>query len=182
MLGSHVLMDGILRGTILQTSFASMLYWKSQGQPECGIRNIFGCGVIVSADGHLLFGRMGPTTAAPGRVYPVAGLPDLNDIVKGQLDLDHSIRRELLEETGLSLDDARADPEVLLVSEEHTCAVAKVLHFHESSSELKSKIIRHLEMCSEEELEDIVVLKDASETEGHNMPAYARHLVTYLFR
>lgn len=180
MLGSHEFEEGILRGRIFITSFASMLYWKSQGQPECGVRNIFGCAVMVSADGHLLFGQMGSNTAAAGRVYPFAGLPDLDDVMAGQLDLDFSIRRELLEETGLSIDDAKTCSELLLLRDDQTCAIARVLHFGENSSDLRMKILHHLENAPDKELENIIIFRSASEQHGYNMPSYARTLVTWL--
>ena len=116
VMGQYSVADACLSGTILKTDFASLQYFKDKGLPaEAGVRNVFGCAVVRSLEGHLLFGRMASHTAASGRVYPMAGTPDLEDVRDNRLDIEGSIRRELHEETGLLAADAKRQPGYLLI-------------------------------------------------------------------
>ena len=130
VLSDHAIGNGILTGCALTTDFASFLYWKDKGLPlDAGVRNVFGCAVVRSGDGHLLFGHMAPHTAGSGRVYPMAGTPDPSDASEGKLDLEGSIVRELKEESGLDAADATRSPGYLLVEDGGMCSLNAVFTF-----------------------------------------------------
>lgn len=181
VMNGHGVRDGVLAGDVLKTDFASFLYWKDKGLPdEAAVRNVFGCAVVRSADGHLLFGRMAPHTAGSGRVYPMAGTPDLEDITDGKLDIEGSIIRELMEEAGLDAADASRAPGYLLVEEGGMCSLNAVFTFDAPSRELKARMMQHIETQETSELDEIVVFRRAAFHVHHRMPGFARTLVQHL--
>ena len=181
VMSGHDLRDGVLTGNALQTDFASFLYWKDKGLPaEAGVRTVFGCAVVRSGDGHLLFGRMGPHTAASGRVYPMAGTPDPEDLKDGKLDIEGSIVRELFEEAGLDAAQSSRAPGYLLVEDGGMCSLNAVFTFDAPSRELKARMMTHIEMQEQSELDEIVVFRRAAFHVHHRMPGFARTLVQHL--
>jgi 8-oxo-dGTP pyrophosphatase MutT (NUDIX family) len=181
VMNGHGVRDGVLAGHALKTDFASFLYWKDKGLPdEAGVRNVFGCAVVRSGDGHLLFGRMAPHTAGSGRVYPMAGTPDLEDIMDGKLDIEGSIVRELMEEAGLDAADAARAPGYVLVEDGGMCSLNAVFTFDAPSRELKARMMSHIEMQEASELDEIVVFRRAAFHVHHRMPGFARTLVQHL--
>ncbi len=181
VLSDHAIGNGILTGCALTTDFASFLYWKDKGLPlDAGVRNVFGCAVVRSGDGHLLFGHMAPHTAGSGRVYPMAGTPDPSDASEGKLDLEGSIVRELKEESGLDVADATRSPGYLLVEDGGMCSLNAVFTFDAPSRELKARMMGYLEEQEQPELDDIVVFRRAAFHVHHRMPGFARTLVQHL--
>jgi len=180
-MGEHKTAGGCLSGAVHKTDFASFLYWKDKGLPqEAGVRNVFGCAVVRSAEGHLLFGRMAPYTAASGRVYPMAGTPDLEDIKDGKLDIEGSLQRELREEAGLIAADATRLPGYLLIENAGMSALCAVFDFDAPSRDLKVAMLGHIDMQDEPELDEIVVFRRAGFHVHHRMPGFARVLVQHL--
>lgn len=181
VMGQHTLSDGCLTGEVYRTNYASFLYCKDKGLPaDAGIRNVFGCAVVRSADGHLLFGRMAPYTATSGRVYPMAGTPDPDDIKDGKLDIEGSMQRELLEEAGLSTADATREPGYLLIEDAGMSALCAVFDFDVPSRDLKARMMAHIDLQDQPELDEIVVFRRAGFHVHHRMPGFARTLVQHL--
>ncbi len=181
VMGEHKIAAGCLSGTVHKTDFASLLYCKDQGLPqEAGVQNVFGCAVVRSGEGHLLFGRMAPHTAASGRVYPMAGTPDTQDIKDGRLDIEGSLQRELREEAGLIAADATRQPGYLLIENAGMSALCAVFDFDVPSRDLKVAMMRHIDMQDESELDEIVVFRRAGFHVHHRMPGFARILVRHM--
>ena len=67
--------------------------------------NCFAAPVLRSADGAYLLGVMGAHTANAGQIYFPCGTPEPGDVVDGRVDLEHSARHELKDETGLDFED-----------------------------------------------------------------------------
>ena len=181
LMADHALSEGVLKGMTLTTDFASLLYWKDKGLPlDAGVRNVFGCAVVRSGEGHLLFGRMAPHTAASGRVYPMAGTPDPSDVRDAMLDLEGSIVRELKEESGLDAADASRSPGYLLIEDGGMCSLTAVFTFDASSRELKARMMAYVDEQEQSELDEIVVFRRAAFHVHHRMPGFARTLVQHL--
>ena len=181
LMRGHKLESGNLSGSVLTTDYASFLYWKDKKLPaEAGVANVFGCAVVRSGEGHMLFGRMAEHTAASGRVYPMAGTPDLEDVKQGKLDIEGSIVRELMEESGLDAADAVRAPGYLLVEHGGMCSLNAVFTFAAPSRELKARMMSHIDAQEQPELDDIVVFRRAAFHVHHRMPGFARTLVQHL--
>lgn len=100
---------GRLWGVCHPIRFATYLWWR-RTVPDRSAENTFAHAMIVSSDGHLVAIRMGGHTANAGAVYFAAGSFEPQDFPDGQVDLHGNMRREVLEETGLDLDEAEAEP------------------------------------------------------------------------
>lgn len=173
------LTGSLFKAGFKRTSFATLMHWRhdvSQERPW----HIFGIGVIVSSEGHLIAGRMGPQNAGAGRVYFPAGSIDDNDIVDGYVDYDANRRREVQEETGLDLHDARAESQINLVTGNRSVALFRRYYFDAPSTELVSRIEQHLADEAEPELSEIIPVKVAGAM-GEATPTYVRAFADWHF-
>lgn len=162
-----------------RTSFATLMHWRrdvSQERPW----HIFGVGVIVSSEGHLIAGRMSAQNAGAGRVYFPAGSVDDNDIVDGYVDYDANRQREVCEETGLDLLDARAEQQISLVTGNRSIALFRRYYFDVPSPELVSRIEQYLSAEEEPELSEIIPVKAAGAM-GDATPSYVRAFADWHF-
>lgn len=140
LLHEHTLVDHVFRGAYLETDYASFAAWRYLGRPAASVCDCFGAAAIVSADGAFLLGVMGSHTANAGRIYFPCGTPDPKDIVGGQIDLDFSVRREVLEETGLDVAEFNAEPGWTTVFDLPLIAHIKVLHSRDSAEVLRARV------------------------------------------
>ena len=154
----QVIEHGVLRGEFIETDYASFVAWKHQGRPHAEVRDCFSAAAIQSSDGAFLLGVMGAHTFNAGKVYFPCGTPDPNDIVGGKVDFEHSVRRELLEETGLAMEDLTPEPGWTMVVDGALIAQIKVLRARESAKVLHDRIIAFLSREKKPELTDIRVV------------------------
>ncbi len=70
---------------------------------------------LRGSDGAFLLGEMAAHTASAGAIYFPAGTPDRQDVFGDVVDLEASVRRELLEETGLDAEEAEIAPGWIVV-------------------------------------------------------------------
>ncbi len=154
----QVIERGVLRGEFIETDYASFVAWKHQGQPHAEVRDCFSAAAIQSSDGAFLLGVMGAHTFNAGEVYFPCGTPDPNDIVGGKVDSLETGRRELLEETGLAMDDFSLEPGWTMVVDGSLIGQIKVLHARESAKALHARILAFLARQKGPELADIRVV------------------------
>jgi pyridoxine kinase len=154
----QVIEHGGLRGEFLETDYASFIAWKHWGRPHAGVRDCFSAAAIQSSDGAFLLGVMGEHTFNAGKAYFPCGTPDANDIIDGKIDLEHSVRRELLEETGLAMDDFTPEPGWTMVVDGSLIGQIKVLRARESAKALHARILAFLRREKKPELADIRVV------------------------
>jgi pyridoxine kinase len=149
---------GVLRGEFIETDYASFVAWKHLGRPHAEVRDCFSAAAIQSSDGAFLLGVMGAHTFNAGKVYFPCGTPDPNDIVGGKVDFEHSVRRELLEETGLAMDDFTPEPGWTMVVDGSLIGQIKVVRARESAKALHARILAFLARDKRPELADIRVV------------------------
>jgi hypothetical protein len=82
--------------------------------------------------------------------------------VGGRVDFDRNVRREIVEETGLSLDDVTTDPWLLVLAPQRV-ALIKVFRFRRSASEMRASILDHLQKETLSELSDVHIVRDPSD-------------------
>jgi 8-oxo-dGTP pyrophosphatase MutT (NUDIX family) len=172
----QVLAAGVLRGEYLETDYASFAAWRHWGQPSAGVRDCFGAAAVVTEDGAVVLGVMGPDTFNAGLIYFPCGTPDPDDIVNGKVDLDLSVRRELKEETGLDFTEFEAEPGWTMIVDGPLIAQIKVLRSNKSAAVLRGQVLAHLASERHPELADIRIVRGPADFD----PAMPRFVTAFL--
>jgi 8-oxo-dGTP pyrophosphatase MutT (NUDIX family) len=159
LLHHQVLSDGVFRGAYLETDYASFAAWRQWGRPAAAAHDCFSAAAIVAAGGGILLGIMGAHTANAGRVYFPCGTPDPDDIIAGKIDLDFSVRRELMEETGLDAAEFSAEPGWTTVVDGALIAQIKVFRSAQDAVGLRARVLDHLARERQPELAGIRVVR-----------------------
>lgn len=165
MLHDYAIAGPVFRGSFIEVDYASFLVWREWGWPEAQALDCFAQAVLRSADGAVLLGVMGRHTANPGRVYFPGGTPDRSDLVGSAVDLDGSMRREVLEETGLAPLDYTAEPGWHTVLAGPLIAHLKTLHIAEDADTLRARILAFLARERTPELSDIRIVRGPADLE-----------------
>jgi 8-oxo-dGTP pyrophosphatase MutT (NUDIX family) len=176
LMHEHSIVDGVLRGAFLETDYASFLSWGDFGYQPAGVRDCFACSALRTADGAFLLGVMGAHTANAGRIYFPSGTPDASDVVGDRVDLDHSVRRELTEETGLNPDDLEADPGWSAVLAGPLLALVKLWRSADDAERLRARILEHLAGEPQPELADIRIMRSPADF----APKLAAHSAAFM--
>lgn len=172
--------QGIFRGAYLETDFASFLHWRDTDFPDSSVFNCFAMGALRAADGAFLLGRMAKHTANAGKVYFPSGTPDPGDVRDdGIVDLESSVRRELLEETGLLTTDAKpGDWHAVLAGAR--VALMHALQALEDAETLAARIRVHLATTPHPELSDVVIVRGPGDL-SPAMPDFTRAYLEAMF-
>jgi hypothetical protein len=163
--GMPRVVDGVLQAEAREDAYSAFMLWRHLGFPEIGICHAFGWALIVSADGALIFGVMGPETANAGRVYPPGGSLEPRDVLPdGRVDVSHCIALELKEETGLSASEAATGGMVAVVDGARM-SFGQLLEFAEDADALLARIRRNLDAQEHRELADVVAVRSLAQAE-----------------
>ncbi len=177
----HSVANGVCRAAFLETDFASFDAWRDWGRPVAAVKDCFAAAALRGADGAFLLGVMGPQTATAGHIYFPCGTPDPDDIVDGRVDLEHSARRELEEETGLRLADLAAEPGWLAVVTDVHVMHAKIVTAHEPAAELRRRILDYLAAQQQPELSDIRIVRGPDDIVP-GVPSFIVAFLRYVWR
>jgi 8-oxo-dGTP pyrophosphatase MutT (NUDIX family) len=180
LMHDHALVDGVLRGKLFETDFASFLAWRDWGFPDASVTNAFAMGALRAADGAFLLGEMAAGTANAGKVYFPCGTPDPNDVRDGLVDLAGSVFREVREETGLAPEDYDAGPWAV-VSAGPRLAVIRVLQARLPADALRDEIRAHIEAETHPELAAIRVVRGPADLDD-TMPDFVQAYLRYAWR
>lgn len=170
LLREYALADGVFRGVYLETDYASLLAWRDWGFPDAATWDCFGSAAIATSDGAFLLGVMSAHTANAGRIYFPCGTPDPSDVVNGCVDLDHNVRRELKEETGLAIEDFAAGPGWISVIGKSLITHIKVLRSDQDAATLRGRISAHLASERRPELADIRIVRGEADLDSMMQP------------
>lgn len=155
--------DGHLGAQGHVSTFATFLWWRRQ--PDlAGACHLFGYPVLVSSDGALIAVEMAPHTANPGQVYFAAGSLDLSDVVDGCCDIEGNMRREVLEETGLDLKTAKADPILYASYRSKRLTLLRTFSFPEPAEALVARIDAFARDCPDPEISRAVAIRSSDPT------------------
>jgi 8-oxo-dGTP pyrophosphatase MutT (NUDIX family) len=172
--------QGIFRGAYLETDFASFLHWRDAGFPDKSMFNCFAMGALRAADGAFLLGRMAKHTANAGKIYFPSGTPDPDDVRDdGIVDLDGSVRRELLEETGLISTDAKSGNWHAVLAGARV-ALMRALEAPEDAETLAARVRVHLATTPRPELADVVIVRGRDDLTPA-MPDFTRAYLEAMF-
>ena len=183
LLESHELKDGCLTGRLMPVEFKSFLYWKDTGYPDATVRDAFGSALIRSAEGHVLLGRQRAGNLNAGLAYLPGGFIDGRDIdASGLVDIDASVVREVLEETGLGAADLERRPGYVLTFAGAMVSIGVEYGSRLSARELKARILRHIAADTQSELVEVEIVQWSGDLDRIAMPIYAEVLLRMLFR
>ncbi len=178
LLRSYQIAGGMLEATLLRTDFKSFLYWRETGETEAGVRDAFGSALIRSSEGHVILGRQRSGNINSGLAYLPGGFIDARDVTAaGTIDIDVSIAREVLEETGLVPDAMTRRPGFFVTSVGAQISIAAEFVSPLTAVDLGRRIASHIARDADAELQDIVVMRHKGDCEGVAMPAFTRLLL-----
>ncbi|MFJ5370049.1 NUDIX hydrolase [Bosea sp. CER48] len=174
--------DGVFEAGYFEVDYAAFMTWRDAGHPGPVIRNGFAMAALRANDGAFLCGKMGDHTANAGRVYFAAGTPDREDArADGTLDLAGSVTRELSEETGLRLDELNVGEGWTALIEQGRVAFMREVGVDLPADEARALMLERMKTLEEEELSDIVIVRDLAETKNHDMPPFMRRYLAHIF-
>lgn len=173
--------DVCFRADYFETDFANFIAWRDWRFPDASVFNGFGMGALRGNDGVFVLGEMAAHTANAGRIYFPCGTPDPADIRNGKVDLDHSIRRELLEETGLDVAELEADPGWIVVEEQARLVAYRTMRAQESGEALRQKVEGYLARQDDSELAAVRLVRNATDLVPA-MPDYVQVFLRHVWR
>ncbi|MDD7910359.1 GNAT family N-acetyltransferase [Pseudovibrio exalbescens] len=172
--------NGVLSAVFSRCQYASFMAWRDWGYPDINVKNMFGCATLRAADGTVILGQMASHTSTGGQVYFPGGNLDEQDIkTDGTIDVLGSIRREMLEETGIHPDRAEAGRLFLIEDGPRVC-VAQEYFVPMSAQEMRSAILAHNKALEFPELDDVIIVRSMADLAPHNIPPYAVSIVAKL--
>ena len=168
---------GVWRAAHIVIPYSGLKYWLSLGFVEAGAFNTFASGVVVTADGAVLLGRMGGHTANAGRLYFPCGTPDLDDVSGDVFDVEASMTRELGEETGLGPAHLAPTDQRWIVQDGPLVCCARRFDSALTAGELEAVVTAHLAADPQPELDGVLLVRRVGELDGQPAQHYARALV-----
>lgn len=180
LLHHQVVSEGVFRGDYLETDYASFIAWRRWGSPPAGVRDCFSAAAILSADGAVLLGEMGPHTANAGKIYFPCGTPDPSDIVDGKVDLAWSVERELKEETGLDIDAFAIEPGWTTLVDGPLIVQVRTLRSTQPADALRDRMLEHLASERQPELSDIRIVRGPQDY-APTMPGFVTAVLDGIF-
>lgn len=181
LLARQRLEAGVLHGAYLETDYASFVAWARWGWPAAGVHDCFGAAAILGADGGFLLGLMSARTLNAGQIYFPCGTPDPSDIAGGKVDLDFSVRREVMEETGFPVEEFEAEPGWTMVNDGALIALIKVFRSPQPAGQLRARALAHLAAEAQPELADIRIARGAADFDP-NMRRFVRAFLEHRWR
>lgn len=169
----------ILRGAASAVDYKAFLAWRDFGFPDPYVRNCFAMAALRSADGAFMLGRMNDLTANSGKIYFPAGTPDLSDVKDGTLDLEGSVSRELLEETGFGADEVDFAPGWNVVFEGPRIACMKLTRSHLRAAEIEARFQAFIAQEAEPELVALHPVFSVRDLDEERMPDFTLRYLRY---
>ncbi|QCK86203.1 NUDIX hydrolase [Phreatobacter aquaticus] len=171
----------MFRGRYSATDYATFLHFMRHGEADGQTRNGFALAGLVSSDGALLMGVMGQHTVNAGRIYFPGGTPDMSDVVGDRVDLEGSVRRELEEETGLTLGEVAFDDGFLLREDDKRCAFVKIVRLAMPADAARTLIMERISRQQQPELADIHIVRGAADPLADRMPPFQSAFTNWWF-
>jgi 8-oxo-dGTP pyrophosphatase MutT (NUDIX family) len=178
LLREFALDEGVLRGSLFETDYASMIAGIEWGTIRGSVKACFVAAALMSADGAFLAGLMADHTRNAGQIVFPSGSIDPEDVRGGSVDMEASVRRELEEETGLDAAEVEAEPGWHVVIDGPRMPVFKVVRAGQPAAELRNRIMARLARQPHPEFADMRIIRAPADL-GPTAPAWMRAFVAY---
>lgn len=130
----------VLTGICHEIGFSTFLYWRKL-KPVPSAEHAFAHAMLISSDNALIAIRMGPQTANAGKVYFAAGSFEPEDFsADGQVMLDYNMAREVGEETGLDLAEAKQSEGLQVLSTLGGTVIVRCYRLPEAADAIAARI------------------------------------------
>ena len=170
-----------LKGVYFETDYADFLAWTAFGHPGDPVENCFAMAALRSADGAFLLGEMAHHTYNAGQIYFPAGTPDPDDVFDDRVDLEASVRRELLEETGLLAAETNMAPGWTVVITSQRIACMRLMTFPLPAIRLKARIEAFLARDPLAEFVRMHIVRDPEDIDEKRVPSFVADYLRYAF-
>lgn len=154
---------GTLSGSFFETDYASMVAALAWDAMEERVKSCFPAAAIVTADGAFILGEMAEYTYSGGRILFPCGSVERADVAGAQVNVCATLRRELLEETGIAADSLSLEPGWYAVAAGPLLALVKVMRAAATAEEFRRRICANLAAQERPELRDVVVVRGRSD-------------------
>ncbi|HVI28292.1 NUDIX hydrolase [Hansschlegelia sp.] len=175
------LSSGRLEARFREAPYSTFLWLRAGGAPGRELGNVFSAAAVVTSDGAVLLGRMAPHTATAGQMYFPAGTPDLEDVVGDTVDLEGSLARELMEETGLGAPLVRPTEKRFVVAHGFLYACIRRFDTDLDAEALARTVEANLAAEAEPELDRAVLVRSAEELTAMS-PVYVHAAIAHLLK
>ncbi|HEV2000912.1 MAG TPA: NUDIX hydrolase [Xanthobacteraceae bacterium] len=166
--------NGIFRGALFESDFASFLAWRDQGYPDPSAFHCFGLGALRASDGPVVLGLKARHKARAGAIDFLAGTPEPRDLRDdGEVEMTPSIMRKLNEQTGLEPEDVQIVPGWHVATAGQRIGLVRSMISPERCSALVARVRSHMEMQRPLELADVVAVHGIADLQLA-IPAIAR--------
>jgi 8-oxo-dGTP pyrophosphatase MutT (NUDIX family) len=178
----YAIADRVLRGACFATDYADLCAWRDWNFPDPGVYNFFAAAALQSADGAYLVGEMASYTAAAGLRYFPCGTPEPDDVDgRGRFDLPGNLRRELLEETGIAVEELDCEPGWSFVRDRCFVGLLKRVTAREDAVALRARIMGYLASEARPEFCDIRIVRRPDDVDAR-MPAFVVAFLQAMWR
>lgn len=175
----YAIADAVLRGACFEADYASFCAWRDWKFPDTSVYNVFAAAALRSADGAFVVGEMAASTFNAGLVTFPCGTPEPADLdAAGSLDLGANLGRELLEETGLPIEELKPAPGWTMVRDRCYLALVRQVVAPLDAEVLRQRIVQNLAQQRAPEFADIRLARSPRDLDAAMpafMSAYLRH-------
>lgn len=167
-----------LEAELVHTDFASFVAWRDWGWPDRTAFNCYGVPAVITSDGAMIMGVMGPRTLNRGMIYPPSGSLEPRDIgADGLIDIEGSMKVEFQEETGIDLGCA-APAGLIAAFDEQRMAIVRRFDLPMSFAAVEEHFARHIADDPEPELAAVKPVRSIDDIEP-GMLGYVKSLITH---
>ncbi|MEP9388611.1 hypothetical protein [Mesorhizobium sp. KR9-304] len=159
---------GRLFGRCHAVSYSAFMYWRKDRAGTAA--HAFAHPMLVTRDNALVAIRMGAHTVNAGRVYFAAGSFEPEDFPNGVVDAHGNMVREVLEETGLDISEARRGERHYALATERGTVIFRRYFLDGTADEIASRIRDFVASEAEPEIEEPVVIRHANDLPDGLMP------------
>lgn len=159
---------GRLFGRCHAVRYSTFMYWRKDRAGT--VTHAFAHPMLVAKDNALVAIRMGPHTVNAGRVYFAAGSFEPEDFPDGVVDAHGNMVREVKEETGLDISDARRGKRYYALATERGTVIFRRYFLDEPAEKIAARIRDFVASESEPEIEEPVIIRDAKNPPEGMMP------------
>jgi 8-oxo-dGTP pyrophosphatase MutT (NUDIX family) len=173
--------DGAMSGSFFETDYASLLAalaWDAMGDT---VRACFPAAAILASDGAFIVGEMAEHTRNAGQLLFPAGSVERGDVAGDRVDFFATLRRELVEETGLVPDTLELQRGWYAVTTGSHLPLIKIMRCNEVAETLKQRISADLAAQARPEFREVLAVRDASGL-SDRMPLWVTAFLRHVWR